>query len=286
MAEVIEPATTTTSQAEEPVTGPDAPGLYHRITTTTWGRWGLRILFYVVLIAIWQEIANLAIWPDYILPSPLEVITSIVTGFQSGLFLQSTLASLARLAIGYAISLVAGMVLGLLIGRVSLIKETIGSLVLGLQALPSICWLPLAILWFGLDDQAIIFVVIMGALFSITLGVESGVRNTSPVYLKAARNLGARGLSLYTQVIIPAAFPTVLNGLKQGWSFAWRSLMAGELIYNTLSLGNLLLTGQNLLDSAQVVGVMVLIIVIGVAIDQIFFAPLEKLTRSRWGLVG
>jgi NitT/TauT family transport system permease protein len=112
------------------------------------------------------------------------------------------------------------------------------------------------------------------------------VRNTPPVYLKAARNLGARGLALYTQVVFPAALPTILNGLKQGWSFAWRSLLAGELLYNTLSLGNLLTTGQNLLDSAQVLSVMLIIIVIGVLIDGLIFAPLERLTRARWGLAG
>jgi len=254
--------------------------------SSTWGRWFVRLLFYVLLIAIWQLLFNSAIWQDFVLPGPLEVFNSLVTGFQSGLFLQSILTTLGRLAIGYTISLVLGLVLGLLIGRVRLLKETVGSLFLGLQALPSICWLPLAILWFGLNDQAIIFVVVMGALFSITLGVESGVRNTSPVYLKAARNLGTHGLALYRQVIFPAAFPTILNGLKQGWSFAWRSLMAGELLYNTVSLGNLLETGRDLLDSAQVVGVMLLIISIGIAIDALIFRPLEKRTRARWGLVG
>ena len=259
---------------------------FRRWRSSTWGRWSVRLLFYVLLIAIWQLLFTSNIWQDFVLPGPLEVLNSLVTGFQSGFFLQSALASLGRLAIGYAISLALGLVLGLLIGRVRLLKETVGSLFLGLQALPSICWLPLAILWFGLNDQAIIFVVVMGALFSITLGVESGVRNTSPVYLKAARNLGTRGFALYRQVIFPAAFPTILNGLKQGWSFAWRSLMAGELLYNTSSLGNLLETGRDLLDSAQVVGVMLLIIAIGVAIDALIFGPLERRTRARWGLIG
>lgn len=257
-----------------------------RWSKSTWGKWTIRLLFYVLLIAIWQVLFNSAIWQDFILPSPLEVSQSIVSGFQGNFYLQSILASLARLGIGYAISLTLGLILGLLIGRFNLLKETVGSLVLGLQGLPSICWLPLAILWFGLNDQAIIFVVIMGALFSITLGVDAGVRNLPPVYLKAARNLGTRGLALYTEVIFPAAFPTILSGLKQGWSFAWRSLMAGELLYNTTSLGNLLETGRDLLDSAQVVSVMLLIIVIGVTIDALIFGPLERLTRARWGLAG
>ena len=262
------------------------------------GRWLVRILFLVLLVVIWELLFNAHIWSDIIVPGPLEVLHSLVTGFRptdtsslpaiwnSSLYLQGTLVSLARLGIGYAISLVIGVILGLLMGRINLIKETVGSLVLGLQALPSICWLPFAILWFGLTEQAIIFVVVMGALFSITLGVESGVRNTPPIYLKAARNMGSHGLSLYTQVILPAALPAVINGLKQGWTFAWRSLMAAELIYTTISLGNLLYSGEQLLDSSMVISVMLLIIVVGVAIDVLVFGPLEKLTRARWGLSG
>ncbi len=246
--------------------------------------WSRRIIFYFALLALWQVISISGIWPDYVLPGPLAVLNSLIAGFSGGLYLQATLVTLRRLAIGYGISLVLGMVLGLLIGRVRVLEETLGSLMLGLQALPSVCWLPLAILWLGLSEQAIIFVVVMGALFSITLGVDAGVKNTSPVYLKAARNMGARGVRLYSQVILPAALPAILNGLKQGWTFAWRSLMAGELIYFTLSLGNLLQNGRDLNDVAQVMSVMVLIIIIGVAIDLLIFAPFERRVRVRWGL--
>jgi NitT/TauT family transport system permease protein len=282
MAEVIKQTPETIKQT--PLKS--APLAWQSWSKSAWGRWSTRLIFYVLLIVVWQLLFNSGLWQDFVLPGPQEVLNSLVTGFQSGLFLQSMLASLARLGVGYGISLALGLVLGLLMGRVSLVKETIGSLFLGLQALPSICWLPLAVIWFGLTDQAMIFVVIMGALFSITLGVESGVRNTSPIHLKAARNLGSRGLRLYTQVILPAAFPTVVSGLKQGWTFAWRSLMAAELLYNTVSLGNLLETGRDLLDSAQVVAVMLLIIVIGVTIDALIFGPLERVTRARWGLSG
>ncbi len=248
-----------------------------RATLISWSR---RIIFYIALFALWELISRSGIWPDYVLPGPVAVLNSLVTGFAGGLYLQAALVSLQRLAIGYGISLVLGLVLGLLIGRVRIIEETLGSLILGLQALPSVCWLPLAILWLGLSEQAIIFVVVMGALFSITLGVDAGVKNTSPVYLKAARNMGSHGVALYTQVILPAALPAILNGLKQGWTFAWRSLMAGELIFFTLSLGNL----RDLNDVAQVMSVMIVIIVIGVAIDLLIFAPFERSVRERWGL--
>src|SRR5437762_2980848 len=241
------------------------------ITQSSWTR---RIVFYVLLVILWQVIAMTGIWPDYLFPGPIAVFNALVNGFLTGNFLQASLLSLQRLAIGYGISLVIGVTLGLFLGRSRLLEQTLGSLILGLQALPSVCWLPLAILWLGLTDQAIIFVVVMGALFSITLGVDAGVKNTPPIYLKAARNLGARGVALAAQVVLPAAMPAILNGLKQGWTFAWRSLMAGELIYFSLSLGNLLQTGRDLNDASQVMAVMVVIIVIGVTIDALIFAPL------------
>src|SRR3989442_2195742 len=249
------------------------------------GSWLRLIAFFILLLGIWQVLAMTGIWPDYLFPGPLAVFGALVAGFQGGQFLQASLVSLQRLAIGYSISLVIGVVLGLLIGRVRLLEETVGSLILGLQALPSVCWLPLAIVWLGLGDQAIIFVVVMGALFSITLGVDAGVKNTPPIYLKAARNLGAWGVALSTQVILPAALPAILNGLKQGWTFAWRSLMAGELLFFTISLGNLLNTGRDLNDASQIMAVMLLIIAIGVAIDSLIFSPIERRVRERWGLV-
>jgi NitT/TauT family transport system permease protein len=256
-----------------------------RLNLQAFGPWLRRIVFYLALLALWQLLATSGIWPDYLFPTPGEVFTDLVNGFfHGGQYLQASLVSLQRLAIGYAISLVIGVVLGLLMARSRLFNETVGSLVLGLQALPSVCWLPLAVLWLGLTEQAIIFVVIMGALFSITLGVDAGVKNTPPIYLKAARNMGARGLALSLQVVLPAALPAILTGLKQGWSFAWRSLMAGELLFFTLSLGNLLETGRDLNDAGQVVSVMLVIIVIGVAINSLIFAPIERRVRERWGL--
>jgi NitT/TauT family transport system permease protein len=202
-----------------------------------------------------------------------------------GLIGRAIVVSMGRGLAGFGIALLIGMPLGLLLGRVRLVSDTIGSVVVGLQALPSVCWLPLAILWMGLSEAAIIFVVVMGALFSVALGVESGVRNTPPQYLKAARTLGAGGLALYREVILPAALPSVLGGLKQGWAFAWRSLMAGELLFFTLSLGNLLQVGRDLSDTAQVMAIMLVIIVLGLAVDRLVFAPLEARVRRRWGLI-
>ncbi|QBD78209.1 ABC transporter permease [Ktedonosporobacter rubrisoli] len=249
-----------------------------------WAKVLRKTIFFACLLALWEALARTGIWPDYLFPGPLAVADKLISGFGDSSFFIAILVSLRRLLIGYCISLVVGVIFGLLIGRNKLIEETLGSLVLGLQALPSVCWIPLAILWFGLSEQAMTFVVVMGALFSIILGVVAGVKNTPPVYLKAARNMGSHGLPLALQVILPAALPTILTGLKQGWTFAWRSLMAAELIYITVSLGGLLDTGRNLNDTAQVIAVMLIIIAIGAAIDAIFFTPLEKRVRERWGL--
>ena len=256
------------------------------ISRERWAPWVRRVVFFAGLLAVWELVARTGVWPEYLFPAPSVVLAALVNGIAKGTFLAAAWTSLQRIAVGYAISLAIGVMLGLLIGRVRALNDTVGSLVLGLQALPSVCWLPLAILWMGLSERAIIFVVVMGALFSITLGVEAGVKNTPPQYVKAARVLGARGLALYGQVVLPSALPAILSGLKQGWTFAWRSLMAGELLFYTLSLGNLLQTGRDLNDAAQVMAVMLMIIIVGVAIDQIVFAPLERRVRVRWGLGG
>lgn len=252
----------------------------------TWAKYVRRLVFYVTLIALWEALASANLWPDYLFPHPFAVASALFHGIRSGLYLQAALVSLQRLVIGYAISMAVGLALGVLIGRVRLLDDTVGSLALGLQALPSVCWLPLAILWLGLSEQAITFVVVMGAVFSITLGVSAGIKNTPPIYMNAARTLGAGGAALAVRVILPAALPAVVGGLKQGWTFAWRSLMAGELLFYSLSLGNLLETGRDLNDVTQVVAVMLLIVIIGVSIDTAIFAPIERRLRYRWGLGG
>src|SRR5207244_7500542 len=160
----------------------------------------------------------------------------------------ATGVSLRRVLTGYALSLALGVPLGVLLARCRWLEETLGSLVLGIQTLPSICWLPLALLWFGLNDSAILFVVIMGAFLSITIATESGVKNVPPLWLRAGRNMGAKGHRMLLEVIIPAALPSIIVGMKQGWSFAWRSLMAGELLYVSVGLGHLLTLGRELND--------------------------------------
>lgn len=194
------------------------------------------------------------------------------------------MASVQRIIIGYVVSVLLGVALGLLIGRFKLLDETIGSLMLGLQVLPSICWLPLAILWFGLNEQAIQFVVVMGAFLSIAIATDSGIRNIPPIYVRAAKTMGITGFSLYRRVILPAALPSIITGMKLGWSFAWRSLMAGELLFVSAGLGQLLQVGRELHDIAQVVAVMFIIVAIGLVFDRLIFSKLEKRIRLKWGV--
>jgi NitT/TauT family transport system permease protein len=248
--------------------------------------WVRRGVFLLALLAIWEILARFGPWPNYVFPAPTEVLAALLAGFRQGTYPRGILGSLGRLVEGYLIATVIGLTLGLLMAQMKWLKETFGMLVMGLQALPSICWLPLALLWFGLNPQAILFVVVMGSVLAISLATEDGVRNTPPVYLRAARNLGARGWQLYPFVILPAALPSIISGMKLGWSFAWRSLLAGELLYALPSLGNLLMMGRELNDMAQVMAVMLVIIVIGLLTDQLVFGILERRVRERWGLLG
>ena len=239
--------------------------------------------FYVLVIMIWEVASRAGVWPRFLFPAPSEVLQTLLQGFADRTFIFGILASVRRILLGYSISLVAGVLLGLGISRNKLIAETIGSLILGLQTLPSICWLPLALLWFGLNESAIIFVVVMGALLSITTATESGIKNAPPLLIKAGQNMGARGPRLLFEVIVPAALPSIITGMKQGWSFAWRSLMAGELLYGSVGLGNLLTVGRELNDMSQVLAVMLIIIIIGLCADYLVFTRLERGMRRRWG---
>ena len=243
-----------------------------------------KLIFFAALVLLWQILFLVHWWPEYLFPSPIAVGETLLNGFLDGTFLIGITVSMARVLAGYFISLAIGLPLGLLIGRVGVLEETVGSVLTGLQTLPSICWLPLALLWFGLNERAILFVVVMGAMLSIAIAAEGGVKNTSPKYLRAARNMGAGGFRLYRYVILPAAWPSILTGMKLGWSFAWRSLMAGELLYVSLGLGQLLTMGRELNDMSQVIAVMLVIIALGLLVDRLIFSRLEGAVRQQWGL--
>ncbi len=195
-----------------------------------------------------------------------------------------TLVSLRRLFQGYLLSVAIGVPLGMLIARVTLLRLAFKPVVMGLQALPSICWLPLALLWFGLNDSAILFVVVMGSVLSISIAAEDGVSSIQPQLLQQAGTLGIRGLRFYAGVLLPGALPGIVTGLKLGWSFAWRALMAGELLFVSGGLGQLLSMGRELMDVPQVMAVMLAIVAVGYLFDRLLFQTLERKVRRRWGL--
>jgi len=243
-----------------------------------------QLIFYSLIIFLWQAVIMLKIWPDYIFPSPMKVLEALIEGFNNSTFPRAIGISLRRIFLGYGISILLGCFLGVAIHRFKIINDTVGGLILGLQTLPSICWLPLALIWFGLNERAIIFVAIMGALFSVTIATDSSIRNIPPLYIKVGKNMGARRLALLGKVIIPAALPHFIPGLKQGWSFAWRSLMAGELLFVNLGLGYLLMVGRELNDMSQVIAVMLVVAFISILVDKLVFGRIEVNLRKRWGL--
>jgi len=228
-------------------------------------------------------VEQLGVWKPYTFPSPLSVFKTLI-----GLFSDNTLGiaifgSMKRIIIGYSISVFIGIIIGLFIVRYKYLDENFGALILGLQTLPSICWLPFAILWYGLNESAIIFVIVIGSTFAISIAIESGIKNVNPLYIRAARTMGASGIKIYWNVIIPAALPNVISGLKQGWSFAWRALMAGEMLSATKGLGQVLMVGRDLADISQVMAVMIVIIVLGLTIDKLIFGRVEANIRHKWG---
>lgn len=247
-----------------------------------------RFLFYAALFGLWWLAAAREVWPPYLLPSPADVWGFLVSVVRDGSLLPAVVTSAARVGAGYGISLVAGTLLGLGLARSRVLDETLGSAVTGLQSLPSICWFPLALLWFGLNEKAVLFVVVMGALFSVTLAVRGGVRGLPPLTLRAAQVFGARGPKLWTHVLLPAILPSYLSGMRQGWAFAWRSLMAAELLSQSLKtgVGHLLNTGRDLNDMAMVLGMIGVILAVGLLVDRLVFYPLERTVARRWGVEG
>lgn len=224
------------------------------------------------------------IWKDYVFPSPVTVFFTLVELVADHTLLIAILASAKRIIIGYFISTIIGIVLGFSLVRFKYLDEQVSPLILGLQTLPSICWLPFAILWYGLNEGAIIFVIAVGSAFAVAIAIEFGMKNVNPLFIRAAKTLGASGLNTYRHVIIPASLPSIISGLKQGWSFAWRALMAGEMLLATKGLGQVLMIGRDLSDISQVVAVMIVIIILGVAVDKLIFGRIEANIRHKWGL--
>lgn len=246
----------------------------------------LSTCFFAFLILLWEILYLLELWSPVLLPSPIDVGNYLYGVIENKTLLSAIIVTLKRIVLGYGCGLLLGLPLGLLCSRLNFFRDTLGLIALGLQTLPSVCWVPLALLWFGQTESAMFFIVIMGSLWSVIIAINTGVRQVPPIYVKAARTMGSKRLHTWVYVFVPAALPFIVSGMKQGWAFAWRSLMAAEIYVTILTgfgLGHLLHYGRELNAMEQVIGIMGVILVIGLLVDKLCFSPIESLLHSRWG---
>jgi len=260
-----------------------SPSRARQVWSTLWPK----LAAIAIALGIWQAVVWSGWKDDYVLPGPDKVLPALLDLVRTGKFWTAVGITMRRAVTGYAFALVIGSVIGLTVARVRLLRTAVGSLITGLQTMPSIAWFPLAILLFGLTEHAIQFVVILGAAPSIANGLIAGVDHVPPLMVRAGRMIGAKGIGLYRHVILPASLPTYVAGLKQGWAFAWRSLMAGELLVVVAkrpSIGARLQYARDLSAADQMLALMIVILVIGIVVDTIF-GRADVTIRRRRGLI-
>lgn len=254
-----------------------------RLWASTWPK----LAALAIAIGLWQVVVWSGWKPPYSLPGPITVAEELARQAGGRQLWDGLATTLQRAALGYVFSVAVGLLVGLAVARSKVLRAAIGSMITALQTMPSIAWFPLAILLFELSEKAIFFVVVLGAAPSIANGVISGVDYVPPLLVRAGRNLGARGLNLYRYVIAPAALPAIVAGLKQGWAFSWRSLMAGELLVvgiSQTSLGAQLTYSRELSDAPWLLSTMIVILVVGLVVDAAFGAA-DRAIRRRWGVL-
>ncbi|AZQ39098.1 ABC transporter permease [Streptomyces cyaneochromogenes] len=244
----------------------------------------------VLVLVVWQLLVWAQVAPEYKLPAPADVWAEVSDAWLKGTLLDYIWTSVSRGLLGFLIALAIGTPLGLLVARVRFVRGAIGPILSGLQSLPSVAWVPPAVLWLGLNDSMMYAVILLGAVPSIANGLVAGIDQIPPLFLRAGRTLGATGLREARYIVMPAALPGYLAGLKQGWAFSWRSLMAAEIIATSpdlgVGLGQLLEHGRTNSSMSQVFLAIFLILLVGIAIDLLIFSPLERrVLRSRGLLV-
>ena len=246
------------------------------------------LVFLAALVGVWQLAYLAEVKPSYALPSPADVADVFWSSIVDGRAFEAVWTSLRRGAVGFALSLVIGTALGLAMWWSRWLRAAVGPIVSGLQSLPSVAWVPAAIIWFGLSNAAIYTVVLLGAVPSIANGLLGGMKQVPPLFDRVGRVLGLSTVGRIRHVLLPAALPGYLGGLRQGWAFAWRSLMAAELITYSpelgQGLGQLLNIGRELSQMSLVITSITLILVVGVAIELLVFAPIERRVLARRGL--
>lgn len=242
-------------------------------------------LFLAAFLGVWQLIYLIGIWPSDLLPSPATAAGKISDLLENGRLTLGIGTSLLRLAAGFAISVVLGGIVGMAMVKFRGFGKTMSSFAVGLLTFPSIAWVPFSILLIGFNDFGILFVVVMASVFSVMITTYSSLRNIPPIYIRAAKNMGASGFTLFRHVMIPAATPSLIIGMRQAWSFAWHALIGAEMLIVTLAgLGYLLAVGREFNDMPQIIAVMVSIFGIGIVFDRVIFLKLEEKVRAKWGL--
>ena len=266
------------------VAADDRPSFARRAFDATWPK----VMAVGLALLVWQSVVWLGIKEDWQLAPPSKVFPVLWEQLGDGTIWTALGITMTRALGGFALALVIGVGLGMAVANSKILRSAVGSMITGLSTMPSVAWFPLALLLFGQDETAIRFVVVLGAAPSIANGLISGVDQVPPILLRAGRVLGARGMAAWRHVVLPAAFPPFLSGLKQGWAFSWRSLMAGELlviIRGQQSVGFLLDYARQLNDGEKMLAAMVVILAIGIVVDALLFGSVERWTRRRWGLL-
>lgn len=262
--------------------GPTGTGHRSRVWAAAWPKLAALALAF----GVWQLVVLSGWRPEYVLPGPAAVLRELGGQLTTGRFWTAVGITMTRGLVGFGVAAVLGLGLGVVVARSGVLRSALGSMITGLQTMPSIAWFPLAILLFQLSEQAILFVILIGAVPSIANGVIAGVDYVPPLLVRAGRNLGASGPALYRHVILPAALPSITAGLKQGWAFAWRSLLAGELlvaIANRPSLGVFLTQSRELGDTTYMLALMIAVLAIGIVVDTVF-ASVDRGIRRRRGV--
>ncbi len=252
-----------------------------RLWSSAWPK----LLAIAIFLAIWQLVFWSGWKPSYALPSPSSVFTRLNSEWST--IIDGAALTMRRALIGFGIAIAIGSVIGALVSRSRVLRSAIGSMITGLQTMPSVAWFPAAILLFKLSEGAILFVVVIGAAPAVANGLIGGVDHVPPLLVRAGHVLGARRFGLFRFIVAPAALPAYVSGLKQGWAFAWRSLMAGELLVavpGALTLGQQLQVNESLNDATGIYAIMVVIFVIGVLVDTVIFGNLERFIQRRYGL--
>jgi NitT/TauT family transport system permease protein len=257
------------------------------VTRGLWSAVWPKLTAVLLFVGVWQLVFWSGWRPEFLLPSPATAFGELWDEMQTVDFWRAVGTTMRRAIFGYAVAVVIGGAIGIAVTRVRSLRIAIGSMISGLQTMPSVAWFPLAILLFGLDESAIMFVVVLGAAPSIANGIISGIDNVPPILRRVGTAMGARGVALYRDVIVPAAMPSMISGLKQGWAFSWRSLMAGELLVlipGTQSIGSRLEYARQFSDAPSIIANMIVIFTIGVLVDALVFGRIERTVLRRHGL--